>query len=100
MARSDISFCPCSGSDLSKANIMATAVSARVDIYRLPTPAAAGSGEEDEDGIKPIQRLFKFKDVTTAVQMRQDGNIALCGEKNGRVQLIELSSNKFVLKTY
>jgi len=31
--------------------------------------------------------------------MRQDGNIVVCGEKTGRVQIIELG-NKFILKTY
>lgn len=77
MARSDISFCH--GPD--KPNLMATAVSARVDIYKLPTPT---NGEDDGE-LKPVQRLSKFKDVATAVQMRQDGNIALCGEKSGRV---------------
>ncbi len=46
-----------------------------------------------------MQRIFKFKDVATAVALRQDGNIVLCGEKTGRVQLVELN-NKFILKTY
>ena len=32
-----------------------------------------------------MQRIFKFKDVATAVALRQDGNIVLCGEKTGRV---------------
>lgn len=96
MARSDISFC--GGQD--KPNLMATAVSARVDIYKLPQNTG---GKDDDgvlgDGVKPIQRIFKFKDIATAVKLRQDGNIALCGEKTGRVQLIELT-NKFILKTY
>jgi U3 small nucleolar RNA-associated protein 15 len=46
-----------------------------------------------------VQRIFKFKDVATAVALRQDGNIVLTGEKTGRIQLIELN-NKFILKTY
>lgn len=37
--------------------------------------------------------------MATAVKLRQDGNIVLCGEKTGRVQLIELN-NKFILKSY
>jgi len=89
MARSDISFCV----GLDKPNLMATAVSARVDIYKLLAP------QEEEEVIKPAQRIFKFKDTVTSVQMRQDGNIVLCGEKTGRVQLIELG-NKYILKTY
>lgn len=92
MARSDISFC--GGSD--KPNLMATAVSARVDIYKLAQPTTQ---DPDEDGIKPVQRIFKFKDVATSVKLRQDGNLVLCGEKTGRVQLIELN-NKFILKSY
>jgi WD40 repeat protein len=88
LGRSDLSFCQ----GLSeKANLLATAVSARVDLYRLTQP--------EEEEIKPVQRLQKFKDIATAVQLRQDGNIVLCGEKTGRIQLIELQ-NKFVLKTY
>ncbi len=37
--------------------------------------------------------------MATAVQLRQDGNIILTGEKTGRIQLVELQ-NKFILKTY
>lgn len=95
MARSDISFC--GGAD--KPNLMASAVSARVDIYKLPTPSLNKDDLFDDEGLKPIQRIYKFKDVATAVQLRQDGNIVLCGEKTGRIQLIELN-NKFILKTY
>jgi hypothetical protein len=86
LARSDLSFC--GGSD--KPNLLATAVSARVDIYKLPQHTGNSDDTDIGDGIKPIQRIFKFKDIATAVKLRQDGNIVLCGEKTGRVQLIEL----------
>lgn len=49
--------------------------------------------------MKPVQKITKFKDIATAVKLRQDGNIVLCGEKTGRIQLIELN-NRFILKTY
>ena len=93
MLRSDISFC-----QGAMPNLMATAVSARVDIFKLTQPSTEDDPELSE-GIKPVQRIFKFKDVATAVSLRQDGNIVLCGEKTGRIQLIELN-NKFILKTY
>ena len=78
---------------------MATAVSARVDIFKLSQPDTSEPDSEFSEGLKPIQRIFKFKDVVTSVALRQDGNIVLCGEKTGRIQLIELN-NKFILKTY
>jgi len=43
--------------------------------------------------------LSRFQDTTTSVKMRDDGNLVLCGEKSGRIQLVELS-NKFILKSY
>ena len=93
MVRSDIAFC-----HGTVPNLLATAVSARIDIYKLTQPTASQE-EEELEGLKPVQRIFKFKDVATAVALRQDGNIVLAGEKTGRVQLIELN-NKFILKTY
>ncbi|TNV80314.1 hypothetical protein FGO68_gene11371 [Halteria grandinella] len=92
MLRSDLSFCP---SATDKPNLFATAVSARVDIYRLTQPEQG----DEENEVKPVQKIQKFKDIATAVQLRQDGNIVLCGEKTGKIQLVELQ-NKFVLKTY
>ena len=53
MQRSDLSFCH----NAEKANLLATAVSARVDIYKLIQPAAASGKDEEEEGqeeIKPI----------------------------------------------
>jgi hypothetical protein len=94
MLRSDLAFCHGAA---DKANLMATAVSARVDIYKLSAPIV--SEENEVESIKPVQRIFKFKDVATSVALRGDGNLILCGEKTGRVQLVELQ-NKFVLKTY
>lgn len=38
-----------------------------------------------EEGLKPVQRITRFKDIVNAVKMRQDGNIVLCGEKTGRI---------------
>lgn len=76
---------------------MATAVSARVDIYNLMQQS-----EEDIEnsvGLRPSQQLFKFDDPTTALQFRSDGNLILVGETSGRVQLFELK-NKFVLRSY
>ena len=35
----------------------------------------------------------------TSVQLRQDGNLMLAGEKSGKIQLFEIK-NKFILKTY
>jgi hypothetical protein len=65
MARSDLSFCP---SATDKPNLLATAVSARVDIYKLTQPE--GGDNEDDTEVKPIQRINKFKDIATAVQLR------------------------------
>lgn len=94
MLRSDLAFCHGSA---DKANLMATAVSARVDLYKLSAPEI--SEDNEIDSIKPVQRIFKFQDVATALTLRADGNLLLCGEKTGRLQLVELQ-NKFVLKTY
>jgi hypothetical protein len=49
--------------------------------------------------IKPTTRLYKFKDTTTSVQFRKDGNLLLVGENKGQVQLFEIN-NKFVLRSY
>lgn len=65
MMRSDISFC-----QGSVANLMATAVSARVDIYKLTQPSTEAEDPEFAEGLKPIQRIFKFKDLATAVSLR------------------------------
>ena len=64
MLRSDISFC-----QGAMPNLMATAVSARVDIFKLSQPSIEDDSEFSE-GIKPVQRIFKFKDVATAVSLR------------------------------
>ena len=87
--RSDISFCV-----RDKPYLMAAAISARVDLYKLTQPSA-----DAQEQMKPSGSIFKFKDMVTAVQLRQDGNLVLCGEKTGRIQLVELQ-NKFILKTY
>lgn len=96
--------------------MLATAVSARVDIFRLTNNQVNQIQEDqgislsnhlhmiideeaDQEVMKPTQKINKFKDFVSAVKLRQDGNIVLCGEKTGRIQLIELS-NKFILKTY
>lgn len=76
MLRSDLSFCP-----RDKPNVFATAVAARVEIYRLTAPPS----QDEIDPLKPVQKIFKFKDVVTSVQMRQDGNIIVSGEKTGRL---------------
>ena len=63
MLRSDLSFC-----QRDKPNLFATAVSARVEIYRVST--RSGEEEEEADPLKPIQKITKFKETVTAVQMR------------------------------
>jgi hypothetical protein len=35
--------------------------------------------------VKPSNTIFKFKDMVTAVKLRQDGNLILCGEKSGKI---------------
>ena len=58
---------------------MVTAVSMGINIYKLSTPSRKSKDGtninlanyhldlEDDDELKPIQRIFKFKDVVTAV---------------------------------
>eukprot|EP00347_Sterkiella_histriomuscorum_P009274 403341835 len=88
---SDISFCKG-----EKPYLMAAAVSARIDIYSLTQP----EGDDfNDDKLKPISTMFKFKDAVHSVKLRQDGNLLLAGENSGRIQLFEIK-NKFILKTY
>ena len=94
MIRSEVCFCPSNTQAADKSNMLATAVSARVDFYRV-----YANESEDADKMKPDQRIYKFKDLVTALKLRQDGNIIVTGEKAGKLQVIELS-NKFILKTY
>ena len=53
----------------------------------------------NDDKLKPVSQLFKFKDAVNAIKLRQDGNLILAGEKSGKIQLFEIK-NKFILKTY
>jgi len=91
----DVTFCQ----STSHARLFAVAVEARVDIYNLSQPEENPENSEDEDPIKHRTRLQKFEDSTTAIQLRQDGNLMLAGEKSGRIQLFELSK-KYTLRQY
>ena len=54
---------------------------------------------DEPEKLKPSQTIFKFKDMTTAIQFREDGNILAVGEKQGNIQIFELN-NKVSLRTY
>jgi hypothetical protein len=58
MLRSDLSFC-----QRDKPNVFASAVAARVEIFRLTTPPSS----DEIEPLKPVSKIFKFKDVVTAV---------------------------------
>ena len=79
----DVSFCP--GSQQGASRLLATAVSARVDIYSLTQPNEDGKYKalacnmltfvmsKDLDttfALKPSKQLFKFQDPVTALQFR------------------------------
>lgn len=61
--------------------MLATAISARVDIYSLHQ---VPEGDEDMQ-LTPMKQLFKFNDPVTALEFRSDGNLLLAGESTGRV---------------
>jgi len=105
----DISFCR--AHDLSEfqpqANqrtnygLMASATSTRVDIWRLQQrEAKKEEGEDDfELDIEPVQTIAKFTETVTAVKMREDGGIILAGDKQGRIELVELKQ-RLSLRSY
>lgn len=89
---------------------MATAVSARVDFYSLTLPKDGTTSKNYSllrtrlmsavvGDVKPMSSLFKFKDAVTAIKLRQDGNLILCGEKLGKIQIIQIDT-KFSLREY
>ena len=90
----DVAFCPGS-TGIVQSRLLATAVSARVDVYNLYQPQAEDG--EEPDTISPSQQIFKFNDPVTSLQFREDGALILTGESAGRVQLFELK-NKFALR--
>lgn len=55
--------------------------------------------EQNDDDLRPIATIRKFDDLVTAVKLRKDGQIVLCGDKLGKVQLIQIKS-KLVLRQY
>jgi len=77
----DISFCP--STNPLNASLMACAVSVRVDIYKSMQPD--GEFDIEYDSIKPKQSLFKFTDVVTSCQLRQDAALLVTGEANGNI---------------
>ena len=106
----DVSFCPSASHGQSR--LLATAISARVDIYSLTQQTEEGKCKksciisllviielEESFGLRPTSQLFKFNDPTSSVQFRSDGNLVLVGEVSGRIQLMELK-NKFALRSY
>lgn len=78
-------------------NMLAVGVSARVDLYTLKQPES--QDEIDFDELKPSQQIFKFEEVVSALQFRQDGQIMVVGEGSGKIQLIEVK-NKYILRSY
>ena len=81
----------------SSSNLLAVAVSARVDLYTLKQPES--QDDVDFDKLTPSNQIFKFDDVATAVNFRSDGQLLLTGEASGKVQLFELK-NRIPLRNY
>jgi WD40 repeat protein len=81
----------------SSSNLLAVAVSVRVDLYTLKQPES--QDDVDFDKLTPSNQIFKFDDVATAVNFRSDGQLLLTGEASGKVQLFELK-NRIPLRNY
>lgn len=84
--------------NFSASNLLAVAISARVDLYKLSRPDSADDFDID-DQMKPSQSIFKFNDTTSAVSFRPDGGLLAVGESSGKVQVFELK-NKYSLRQY
>ena len=87
----DLSFCKHQAAtslmDRQQASsLLACAISMRVDIYKIVQPE---DSEDAPDEIKPSSQIFKFKEITTSVEFRPDGNLLLVGETSGHIQLFE-----------
>lgn len=99
---SDVAFCQTTSQDGDKSRMLATAISARVDIYSLSQQLPPPNDDDDEleqQSLRPSSQIYKFNDPVTALHFRPDGNLLLAGETTGRVQLFELK-HKFALRTY
>lgn len=54
---------------------------------------------ENDTGLKPSTSIRKFDDLVTAVKLRQDGQLILCGDKLGKIQLLQVAS-RLALRQY
>ena len=74
---SDIHFCQ------NKPNLVAVAVSARVDLYRLTRQEAKEEGHDPE--MKPITVFRHFKEPVSCVRLRQDASLIAVGDHSGLI---------------
>ena len=96
----DISFC-----QIGNKAYAATATASRVDIWKLQEqrddeedkkkkdddlsdgedrPEEEAKLENDTD-LSPVTTISKLEDLVTAVKLRKDGQVVLCGDKLGKV---------------
>jgi WD40 repeat protein len=82
--------------------LMATARGARVMLWKLQQRENKDKDDEFDnspDQIEPIANITKFMEEITFVQLREDGQTMLVGDKNGKIDLMELK-NKVILRSY
>lgn len=67
----------------SSLNQLAVAVSARIDLYTLKQPTS--QDDIDFEKLGTSSQIFKFEDVATAIQFRDDGQLLLAGDAAGKI---------------